>query len=432
MTKRSPLQQKGFSLLELSVVLVIMSIVISGALTLGTAKTQQNQLENSYEEMQEIQTALKVYLNEYGKLPCPASITLTSGNALYGREATDCSDASPPAGLTRVEYPASSGKYVRIGGVPFYSLGLPERYLGDSYNNRYVYAVMESAIPAFTSSSVGNIQILDTAGTAITAEAVAAIISHGPSHKGAYSSRAGSLFSACATTNKDGENCDADGVFTDAVYNDGATAASFYDDIILWNTRMTMFEAVATGGSTSTSTSSSSSTSSSGGPPARVFSMEYKGLTGSHARNLGLSFYDTRCNTLYPGSWVLRSSNLENIEVLPQISSAINAALDIDLCGIVQVGSVRYCQFEPTIEHSAQITSISAYYLNCNNWSSTSSLDTIATFCKNSPSSQTLRSTYLRVHMVSGDCDGSGSVLMNSSCNVSGPFICVGYKAGYP
>lgn len=242
-------RKSGFSLLELSIVLTIVAIMVAGGLTLTTAKVSQDQIENSFTEMENIQKALQVYASEFGMLPCPAAIGLASTDALYGRQATDCADATPPAGITRVEYPAASGNYVRIGGVPFYTLQIPERYLADDFNNRYFYAVSESFITSATSSSTGNIRVVDSAGASVSDVVAWVVFSPGKSHKGGYVAKTGSLYSACDGTAKDGENCDGDGIFTDAPYNDGTVAANFFDDLILWQTRMQLFGNIGTSGS---------------------------------------------------------------------------------------------------------------------------------------------------------------------------------------
>jgi prepilin-type N-terminal cleavage/methylation domain-containing protein len=304
--------KQGFSLLELSIVLVIISIVVTGGLSLTTAKIGQDQLENTYDEMVNIQKALQAYVTEFGKLPCPASLTLARTDTLYGRQATDCVDATPPAGITQVEYPAASGKYVRIGGVPFYTLQMPERYLDDSFNNRYYYAVSESFITSATSASVGNIRVTDSAGVSISDEVAYTLFSSGKTHKGAYVAKTGTLSTACVSTEKDGENCNNDGIFTDAPYNDGTVTGQFYDDIILWQTRMQLFGNTGGGGSTSSSTS----TSSGGNYP-----LEIKGLTTTtFTGDATVYTMMDACHTQYPYSWMAKVSNKDYIK--PSITAA--------------------------------------------------------------------------------------------------------------
>lgn len=179
---------------------------------------------------------------------------------------------------------------------------------------------------------------------------------------------------------------------------------------------------------------SGSTGSSSGGPPARVFSMEYKGLTAGHAGNLGLSFYDGRCNALYPGSWVLRSSNFEQIETLP----AVNARLHIDAatCYDLAIGTGRSCTIEPTLPRFSFNGGHYAYNWNCENWVTTSpSSTTTLHFVKTSSAATPIRyNNQTGGSGLEGDSTTTGRISYDpgsSTCSDSIPFICVGYKAGY-
>lgn len=230
------MSKEGFSLVELAVVLTIISVIVAGGLSLTTARVQQVKLEYVADEMERIDDAIAVYLYNNNALPCPAQITLQRGDANYGRSATDCSDATPPTGLFRAEVTGGSGTYVRIGGIPFYDLNLPDKYMADSYNARYYYVVSEDLITSTDVGSTGVIQIDDESGT-ITTEAAWAIISVGATRNGGYGAKSGAALDACDAAALDGENCDnTDGVLMDALYNNGDVAASFFDDLIRWET----------------------------------------------------------------------------------------------------------------------------------------------------------------------------------------------------
>lgn len=430
------MKQQGFSLLELSIVLTILAIVVAGGLTLGTAKVQQDEISRTYDKMTEIETALRVFLNEYDRLPCPASLTLTRTNALYGREATDCSDASPPAGLTRVEYPAASGQYVRIGGVPFYSLHLPEKYLMDEWGNRFLYAVQETAITSLSSTSTGNIRVVDNAGTSISDEIVSVLVSHGRSHKGAYSARAGTLITACDATNKDRENCDADGIFTDAVFNDGDVAANFYDDMIKWNTRMRLFDTVSVSGAFKPWDSGF-------GRSASDYPLEIKGVTGStYAGNLGIAAYNTACDAAYDGSWMLRSGDLPYIDDIPVVASPSRIHVNVCTGDTGDTGaSASYCFLLPSVRllHPGSIsgtsyTNNSLQEMNCNNWASNS-----AVYAQVAISRATTTGIDFRdVAITTGDNatftnqsntnTTDGFRVVTSDCSTSLPLLCVGER----
>lgn len=399
------MKKSGFSLLELSVVLTILAIVVAGGLTLGTAKVQQAAITNTYQEMQDIEKALKVFLAENDRLPCPASITLVRTDPLFGREATDCADASPPTGLTRVEYPAASGQFVRIGGVPFYSLEMPDRYLEDASQNRYLYAVQESAITSLTSTSTGNISVVDDAGTAVTDAAVIVLVSAGASHKGAYTAKTGALFSACDATNKDRENCDADGVFTDALFNDGDTAANFFDDIIIWKTRMGLFETVSTEGG-------------GGGNPwewgwaageADYYPLEVKGVTAlAYDGDFGVAFANSQCDTEYPGSWFGRSNDLLYIE-------------DVD------IPVATYVWFHDDDAYGAA-NHAALQHKNCTEWTTNT-----ATYTVMSGTYQTRGAALYRFANTDGtiprNSSGTAAIAANVyTCDLTARILCVGEK----
>lgn len=226
----------GFSLVELSIVLIILALVVAGGMTLTTATVDRDHIARTYDEMDEINDALSVFVNEFGRLPCPARLDVARGNAEFGREATDCADASPPSGMTYVEYPASSGDFVRIGGVPFYALGLPDEYLADEWGNRYLYAVADAFVSAVAAGDTGHLEVQNAAAAILSNEAAWVLVSHGETGRGAYAAKGTSIGGACNGSDKDGENCDGDGLFIDTFYDNGSTANSFFDDLVQWET----------------------------------------------------------------------------------------------------------------------------------------------------------------------------------------------------
>jgi outer membrane protein assembly factor BamB/type II secretory pathway pseudopilin PulG len=233
-------KREGYSLLELSISILIIGLLTTGGLTLLSEEYKENKRNLTRDEMREIDDGLAVYLRENDKLPCPASLTALEGSAEYGRE-TDCTDTTPPTGTYRVEHPSGSGTYVRVGAVPFYDMEMPDEYLADAWLGRYVYAVSEPLTTSTTSSSVGNITIKD-AGSDITTEAAWSLISIGKDNAGAYAARSSNQILPCNSGTMDEENCDySDGEFRDTVFNDGSVTANFFDDQIRWKTVALMF-----------------------------------------------------------------------------------------------------------------------------------------------------------------------------------------------
>ncbi len=235
--------KNGFSLLELSVVLVIVATVVGVSLSVGFQQTRIQQVSVSWSELKKIKEVLRFHAQYYGKLPCPSSITLPDSDGNYGMAAEDCSDTSPPAGVTRVEFPPGNGTYVRIGAVPIRALALPDDFISDAWGQRYFYAVSEDHIVSIDEDTDGVILIEDGNGNTITDQAAFIIGTHGATGRGAILHHNQALRKTCNTSTADSENCDitdsgqtADGVFSDAPFNDGDVSTSFFDDYVLWDT----------------------------------------------------------------------------------------------------------------------------------------------------------------------------------------------------
>lgn len=223
----------------MAVVLTIIGVVIGSSVVVGTQQIAVQEIQKTGREMGVIGNALDIFVRIHGRLPCPAPINAAATDTTnFGREASDCADASPPAGITRVEYPASSGNYLRIGGVPTKALNLNKDFASDEWSGRFTYIVDESLITAITSATDGSIAIRDETGNTITSTAAYVLISHGPTGKGATHDRRLSVITACDATNKDGTNCGNTGLFINAKPNKGTVTANFFDDIVLWKTRL--------------------------------------------------------------------------------------------------------------------------------------------------------------------------------------------------
>ncbi len=232
--------KKGFSLIELSIVFVVIGILMTGAITFVSGYTKGHQIKETKMKLGAIEKELIVHVRKYGHLPCPASRTVALGTANFGMSPSACNIA-PPAGTADV----NSGK-VRIGMVPVKSLGLPQNYAFDGWGNRITYsairnlAVGQSTYNSYTTTDTNGVIIIqDGNGNQlypaddknITAYA---LVSHGADGKGSFN-RTGQNVVACGTATKDSENCDDnDSLFFDMPINDGDVPASYFNDYIRW------------------------------------------------------------------------------------------------------------------------------------------------------------------------------------------------------
>lgn len=258
-------RQRGFTLLEMAVVLGIIALIVGFGLSLGDNALKSADRVEAQERLVTIQMALDNYAAAHGYLPCPYSRALVPANdvtfGVENRSGTTCTASG--AGLVSV-----SSTF--IGGVPVRTLGLPDSYAGDPWGNKYTYAVSASHVGSAVSygatdptltvmmgdrtvagtfysiSASTNRAISPSTSAAITpntsgptstgAGATYVVVSHGPSGLGAFPMNGTAVVNACGTSNKiDVENCnDTNATFYDALYNDNGADAQFFDDYVVW------------------------------------------------------------------------------------------------------------------------------------------------------------------------------------------------------
>jgi len=123
----------GFSLVELAIVLLITTIILSAGLGLLSLKREASQREATQKKQETIKQALINYLGQNRRLPCPAIVTPTATPPYTGAE--DRSGSTP----------APCNKYSGI--VPFKELGLDRESALDGWENFFTYVVSPNIIP---------------------------------------------------------------------------------------------------------------------------------------------------------------------------------------------------------------------------------------------------------------------------------------------
>ncbi|MCM8620180.1 MAG: type II secretion system GspH family protein [Candidatus Accumulibacter sp.] len=231
---------RGFTLTELSVVLVITSILIGGLLVPLSSQIDARNSNDTKAAMAEIREALLGFAAVNGYFPCPAIPTIASG--------------SPDAGL---EGGRNSGSCIHPAGVlPWASLAVAER---DAWGRRYSYRVtpeFSNAPPLlpFNLSSSGDIKVLSAAGgVAIATFVPIIVISHGKNGNGAYTTEGAQL-----PEGSDADELENRVLITPAgVWSDGSVAKEFvkraapavtYDDEVVWIAPGVLFNRMITAG----------------------------------------------------------------------------------------------------------------------------------------------------------------------------------------
>jgi prepilin-type N-terminal cleavage/methylation domain-containing protein len=210
--KQSAAYLRGFTLVELTVVLFIVALLLGGMMSTMSSQVEQQRIKETQRILEEAKDALIGYAATYGRLPCPANPTVVSGTAGSG-----------------VEYPATpAGCSTSVEGVlPWATLGLPET---DAWGQRLSFRVsagFAQSIPTFTLASTGDITIrVTTGGTSVASKVPATIISHGKNGLRAYLPSGAQMGVSSDADEQENSNSDANFV--------SKIPSPTFDDIVIW------------------------------------------------------------------------------------------------------------------------------------------------------------------------------------------------------
>lgn len=223
------MRDSGFTLLEISIVILIIGLLLSGLLAPLSARIEQEERRNTAEQLDEIQQTLYGFALKNNHLPCPDCTNTSS----------DCSGFTANDGLE--DRLSDTSCAAEMGDLPWATLGVKGR---DAWGNIFTYRVSDifaddipgamtgclSGTPpptqgvSFSLCSDGNITVLENVGTppTILAEDIPAIVlSHGKNGSSPASFSADEM-----------ENSDNDGRFVDRDYS--RSAADGFDDMLIW------------------------------------------------------------------------------------------------------------------------------------------------------------------------------------------------------
>ncbi len=246
--------ERAFTLLEMSVVLLIISVIVGGGIAVMNNSINQRMYNETVTKMETIQTALSQYRNAFGRIPCPAGISFSIGKTTaptFGTEVGTAGDGLC-AGASQI-----AGNVV-AGAVPVKSLQLPDDFAFDGWGRRIYYVADRrfTTSNAFTTYPVsdittGEIQVLDATGGIIEGRAIQLLLSHGKDGHGAWNRQGASRINAASTNANQWSNCSCnatlvatpvfDANFVQApIPLDGSSTTTTFDDMVLFNTRRTL------------------------------------------------------------------------------------------------------------------------------------------------------------------------------------------------
>ncbi len=216
----------AFTLIELSIVLVISSMLLMLSFGGGQYFLEQNHIRATRIKLETIQNALDAYLIQNRKLPCPASLS-----SLNGEELSSCVSSSDGVFV-------NSG--VARGWVPYKELNLTPDIAYDSWGSKITYSVSVYATGNFMKmeDNFNGIIIYDnTTLNLITEKAVYSINSHGKNKLGAYNSAGHPISTAGISISENVNVPSSSNLSNEFVYFSNYNNA---DDIGRYKTRMQM------------------------------------------------------------------------------------------------------------------------------------------------------------------------------------------------
>lgn len=234
---------KGFSLVEMSIGVVISSIVFISFMTMYVKFVQEDQEAITKQKLDIIEKAISNYAEKNAFLPCPASLSAAPNSSAFGA-ATDCFQPTA-AGTSEV---GSGDNAVRVGGLPLKALGLDESYNYDGWKNRFTYAIGKNLaingefFATYPLGGFNSIIVRDKNGNNLhtSSDVAYVVLSHGQKGSGA-TNLAGTSVNTCDVSLEQ-QNCNGDGIFIDSYFNPSTNSSDYYDDLVRWKTRVAIIK----------------------------------------------------------------------------------------------------------------------------------------------------------------------------------------------
>lgn len=241
---------RGFSLIELAIVLMIVALLLGGLIVPLSTQVDQGKINETRIQQEILRESLIGFALTHGRLPCPAQASLPRGDANAGVEATNssvCTCQSSSGSTKSVAY-ISSGNVTCAsdatsitGVVPWVTLGVPET---DAWNRRYTYRVTRAFAQTSTkftlsSSGVPDVISASSGGNPVADNVPAISISHGKNGLGAYNTDGTQISGA---SGDEAENSDNDNTF---VYHNQDES---FDDLVTWLSPNVLFNRMVAAG----------------------------------------------------------------------------------------------------------------------------------------------------------------------------------------
>jgi len=224
----APRKSRGFTLVEMAMVLMIIGLLLGGLVPTISAQMETQRNSETRRQLNEIKEALIGYAVINGYLPCPADGSIATGQL--------------GAGIKK----ASCGTGDNGGVLPWVTLGVGET---DAWGRRFTYRVtpaFANSTTPFSLSSPPNLDVgLTTSASdkSVAGDVPAIIVSHGANGLGAYTPAGGTPPTTAPGDEADNAATDNNNHFVshDAVQNG-------FDDLVVWLSSNTLMSRMVSAG----------------------------------------------------------------------------------------------------------------------------------------------------------------------------------------
>src|SRR5712692_10543264 len=255
-------KQRGFTLAEVAVVVLIVGLLLGGLLGTYSNQIELSRIAETKKTLETARDALVGFAAASGRLPCPA--TATSNGVEVGNVAGVAT--AGVGGVCQVGFAAGGGQ-PGLGFVPAATLALTptdsQGYLIDSWGSRIRYAVTNSGSPPAEFTTQGQIRtkLIDGDPNTPSPDLRICTTSTGASSTTCSSTSTTLTTSAVAvifSTGKNGatggtgadesKNLDNDRVFISHEPAPSGAANGEFDDILIWLSPSILYNRILSGG----------------------------------------------------------------------------------------------------------------------------------------------------------------------------------------
>lgn len=227
--------QAGFSLLEISISLIIIGLIGGFGLSALTAHYQNKSIQITKENQENAMKMLAVYVMKTGGLPKPSGATLTGEQRGF-------------------QGGAHEEQGIAIGILPYKTLGIPEKVAKDGWNRYFTYAMSSNLfhhpstltrhhgpgqkLDHYLSQHTSPIQIMNQDHHPLTRKTdlvAAVLVSHGKLGFGAFDKNGQRQMNQVKKSALEEINADTTATFIDAPHS--IEAHAYFDDMVIWATR---------------------------------------------------------------------------------------------------------------------------------------------------------------------------------------------------